>query len=109
MRRALVRALRIDVVCCISHHVILCSTCPPPPPPPPFSPPAPLPIQFDGEGVEAEADSVVNQVLAEIGLDVDGQMLEAPTHAPAVAKPASAEDTKLDAKTEEMLRQLDAL
>lgn len=78
--------------------------------PSPSFPPLPCEfVQFDGEGVEEEADSVVNQVLAEIGLDIGGQMTDAPTHAPAVAKPAAASETKLDAKTEEMLRQLDAL
>lgn len=65
--------------------------------------------QFDSEGVEAEADSVVNQVLAEIGLDVDGKMMDAPTGTPAVARPSAAEETKLDAKTEQMLAQLNAL
>ena len=65
--------------------------------------------QFDNEGIEADADNVVNQVLAEIGLDVDGKMMDAPTGAPAVAKPAAASETKLDAKTEEMLAQLGAL
>lgn len=73
-------------------------------------PPCCGPSQFDGEGVEAEADSVVNQVLAEIGLDVDGKMMDAPTNAPAIAKPTStAEDAKLDAQTEAMLAQLNAL
>ena len=66
-------------------------------------------FQFDNEGVEADADNVVNQVLAEIGLDVDGKMMDAPTGAPAVARPAAAGEAKLDAKTEEMLAQLGAL
>lgn len=65
--------------------------------------------QFDGEGVEEEADSVVNQVLQEIGLDIDGKMQDAPTGAPAVVRPTAESETKLDAKTEEMLRQLEAL
>ncbi|CAN0124235.1 unnamed protein product [Ascophyllum nodosum] len=64
---------------------------------------------FDNEGIEAEADGVVDQVLAEIGLDIDGKMLDAPTNAPAVAKPSAAEETKLDAKTEQLLAQLNAL
>ncbi|CAM9773930.1 unnamed protein product [Ectocarpus fasciculatus] len=66
---------------------------------------------FDGEGVEEEADGVVGQVLAELGLEMDGKMVDAPTNTPAgVAKPsATAEDTKLDAKTEELLAQLNAL
>ena len=66
-------------------------------------------FQFDNEGIEAEADGVVDQVLAEIGLDIDGKMLDAPTNAPAVAKPSAAEETKLDAKTEQLLAQLNAL
>lgn len=65
--------------------------------------------KFDGEGVEADADSVVNQVLAEIGLDIDGKMADAPTSAPAVARPSAADETKLDAKTEDMLKQLEGL
>lgn len=75
----------------------------------PYLPPAPLIAQFDGEGVEEEADGVVNQVMAELGLEMDGKMVDAPTNAPAVAKPSAAEDTKLDAKTEELLAQLGAL
>lgn len=35
--------------------------------------------QFDGDGVEEEADSVVNQVLTEIGLDLGSKMVDAPT------------------------------
>lgn len=68
-------------------------------------------FQFDGEGVEAEADGVVDQVLAEIGLDIDGRMLDAPTNAPAIAQPAAKaeEEVKLDSKTEQLLAQLDAL
>ena len=72
-------------------------------------PPPPVHVQFDNEGVEADADNVVNQVLAEIGLDVDGKMMDAPTGPPAVARPAAASEAKLDAKTEEMLAQLGAL
>eukprot|EP00624_Nannochloropsis_granulata_P004547 evm.model.NODE_32581_length_16376_cov_18.250671.8 len=34
---------------------------------------------FDGDDVEEEADSVVNQVLTEIGLDVGARMTDAPT------------------------------
>ncbi|CAB1098533.1 unnamed protein product [Ectocarpus sp. 4 AP-2014] len=65
---------------------------------------------FDGEGVEEEADGVVGQVLAELGLEMDGKMVDAPTNTPAgVARPSAAEDTKLDAKTEELLAQLGAL
>lgn len=61
--------------------------------------------------MEEEADGVVDQVLAEIGLDIDGRMVDAPTNAPAIAKPeAKAEDeAKLDSKTEQLLAQLDAL
>lgn len=69
--------------------------------------------QFDGEGVEEEADGVVGQVLAELGLEMDAKMADAPTSTPAsgVAKPSATaeEDTKLDAKTEELLAQLEAL
>merc|ERR1719231_572255 len=34
---------------------------------------------FDGEEDEAEADGVVEKVLAEIGLDLDGKLADAPT------------------------------
>ncbi|CAM9496093.1 unnamed protein product [Ectocarpus sp. 12 AP-2014] len=65
---------------------------------------------FDGEGVEEEADGVVGQVLAELGLEMDGKMVDAPTNTPTgVARPSAAEETKLDAKTEELLAQLGAL
>lgn len=61
--------------------------------------------------MEEEANGVVDQVLAEIGLDIDGRMVDAPTNAPAIAKPeAKTEDEiKLDSKTEQLLAQLDAL
>lgn len=53
---------------------------------------------------------MVGQVLAELGLEMDGKMVDAPTAAPVgVAKPSAAQDVKLDAKTEELLAQLDAL
>ncbi|CAM9800016.1 unnamed protein product, partial [Choristocarpus tenellus] len=63
---------------------------------------------FDGEGIEEGADVVVDQVLTEIGLDLGALMSDAPTARPAVSRPSVAEE-KLDAKTEEMLRQLNAL
>lgn len=40
---------------------------------------SPTHTQFDGDGVEEEADSVVNQVLTEIGLDLGAKMTDAPT------------------------------
>lgn len=85
-----------------SERLTLVPSLPSPPPPVLF-------FQFDGEGVEEEADGVVNQVMAELGLEMDGKMVDAPTNAPAVAKPSAAEDAKLDAKTEELLAQLGAL
>lgn len=51
----------------------------------------------------------MNQVMAELGLEMDGKMVDAPTNAPAVAKPSAEENPKLDAKTEELLAQLGAL
>jgi division protein CdvB (Snf7/Vps24/ESCRT-III family) len=50
--------------------------------PPFFSPLLPHTFkhtQFDGDDVEEEADSVVNQVLTEIGLDMGSRMTDAPT------------------------------
>jgi len=34
---------------------------------------------FDGDGLEEEADEITGQVLAELGLQLDGQMAQAPT------------------------------
>jgi len=34
---------------------------------------------FDADGVEEEADEITNQVLAELGLELDGTMTDAPT------------------------------
>lgn len=48
--------------------------------------------------------------MAELGLEMDGKMVDAPTNAPAGVKaPSAAEETKLDAKTEQLLAQLGAL
>merc|ERR1719164_243963 len=46
---------------------------------------------FDGEEDEAEADGVVDKVLAEIGLDLDGKLADAPTAPVQQAEPQVAE------------------
>mmetsp|Transcript_4288 Transcript_4288/g.5058 ORF Transcript_4288/g.5058 Transcript_4288/m.5058 type:complete len:214 (-) Transcript_4288:232-873(-) len=47
---------------------------------------------FDGDEVEEEADGIVAQTLAEIGIDLDSSMAEAPSSAP-VGQAAAAEET----------------
>jgi division protein CdvB (Snf7/Vps24/ESCRT-III family) len=51
---------------------------------------------FDGDGVEEEADELTAGVLAELGLQLDGQMADAPTAAmPARAVEEKEEDLEL--------------
>ena len=63
---------------------------------------------FDESDVEEEADAVTNQVLAELGVELDGKMvgLDAPSTAPPVkgdAAPAAEENLP------DLLARLDAL
>ncbi|GMI23896.1 hypothetical protein TrCOL_g4473 [Triparma columacea] len=52
---------------------------------------------FDGDGVEEEADEITGQVLAELGLQLDGQMAEAPTSKlPVAEKEKVDEDAAAD-------------
>ena len=66
---------------------------------------------FDGEGdEEAEADGVVSQVLAEIGLDLDGKLADAPTNAPPQAAPAVGETAPADEEpVDDLMSRLQAL
>lgn len=62
---------------------------------------------FDSEGVEEEADQVTNQVLAELGVELDSQMvgLDAPQ-----SKPAGAEEEEvLDDLLPDLKARLNAL
>jgi len=71
----------------VEHFSFFPPTSSPPSPPrhslltqlfyPPSSPH--LQTQFDGDDVEEEADSVVNQVLTSVGLDLGARMADAPT------------------------------
>ncbi len=47
---------------------------------------------FDGDGVEEEADDVTNQVLAELGLQLDASMADAPTQKLPAAKSVAEEE-----------------
>lgn len=69
---------------------------------------------FDSEGVEEEAENVTNQVLAELGLELDTKMagLTAPNKMPAGRKQGqqvSAEDEALSDLLPDLKARLDAL
>ncbi|KAG5177036.1 chromatin modifying protein-like protein 2B [Tribonema minus] len=64
---------------------------------------------FDGDGVEAETDAIVDQVLTEIGLDMTSKMADAPTGKPAAGQQLAQDDSMLDQRAEELLKQLQAL
>lgn len=54
--------------------------------------------QFDSEEVDAEADTMVSQVLADIGLQIGAQMVDAPTHpVPGRAEVDAVSDADVDA------------
>ncbi len=59
--------------------------------------------QFDGDGVEEEADSVVNQVLTEIGLDLGSKMADAPTTKLSQKEQEAEEDKAALAALEKLL------
>jgi len=61
---------------------------------------------FDSEEVEEEAEAVTNQVLAELGVEMDAKMvgLNAPS-----AKPAGEEQAELDDVMPDLRARLDAL
>ena len=68
---------------------------------------------FDSEGVEEEAENVTNQVLAELGLELEGKMvgLDAPNKTPArkQAQQVSEEDEALAGLLPDLKARLDAL
>ena len=55
---------------------------------------------FDADGVEEEADQITNQVLAELGVELDGQMvgLDAPQSKLAAEEEAALDDVLPDLK-----------
>lgn len=61
---------------------------------------------FDSEGVEEEADQVTNQVLAELGVELDQQMVG--LNAPANQLAATGQRTEEDAVLDEVLPDLKA-
>jgi len=68
---------------------------------------------FDSDEVEEEADQVTNQVLAELGVEMDSKMvgLNAPsTGMPAIAEPTkSSEEAVMDDTIPDLKARLDAL
>ncbi len=67
---------------------------------------------FDGDK-EEESNAIVDQVLAEVGLEATGNMVDAPQSKPITAQKDSAaaeEENRLaDQRADELLRQLGAL
>lgn len=66
---------------------------------------------FDSEGVEEEADQVTNQVLAELGVELDQQMvgLNAPAKQLTTAGQRTEEDAVLDEVLPDLKARLNAL
>ncbi len=65
---------------------------------------------FDGD--QEEENAIVDQVLAEVGMEATGKMLDAPQSKPITAQgsAATAEEDKLaDQRADELLKQLGAL
>lgn len=58
---------------------------------------------------EEEADSVVNQVLDEIGVDLGAMMGAAPSQPIAGAKVSEDEDAQLDREADALLARLTAM
>lgn len=61
---------------------------------------------FDGDGVEEEADEITGQVLAELGLQLDGQMVDAPTNKLPVAEKEQVDDAAAQKFLEDELPDL---
>ena len=68
---------------------------------------------FDDDEMEDEADDIVARTLAEIGIDLDSKMADAPTAAPvggaAEEAPASAEQTAEISDLERRLADLPSI
>lgn len=65
---------------------------------------------LDGSDDEAESDNVVNQVLDEIGIEINGKLISAPTPDKAGPSRASgqADNEVSDAEIQNMLARLNA-
>mmetsp|Transcript_1767 Transcript_1767/g.3789 ORF Transcript_1767/g.3789 Transcript_1767/m.3789 type:complete len:222 (+) Transcript_1767:415-1080(+) len=66
---------------------------------------------FDGEDVEEEADAVTDQVLAELGLELAGQMegINVPSAAPPVSEEEKIENDALASQIPDLQSRLNAL
>ena len=66
---------------------------------------------FDGDEIEEEADMVTNQVLAELGVELDSQMvgLNAPSRKPAHGELSAEEQDALDDALPDLKARLNAL
>jgi len=66
---------------------------------------------FDGEDVEEEADAVTDQVLAELGLELAGQMegINVPSAAPPVSEEEKMENDALASQIPDLQSRLNAL
>lgn len=66
---------------------------------------------FDGEDVEEEADAVTDQVLAELGLELAGQMegINVPSAAPPVSEEEQMENDALASQIPDLQSRLNAL
>ncbi len=66
---------------------------------------------FDGD--QEEENAIVDQILAEVGMEATGKMLDAPQSKPITAQKESAataeEDKLADQRADELLKQLGAL
>jgi len=66
---------------------------------------------FDNEDLDAEADEVTNQVLAELGVELDSQLvgINAPSKKPQQAELSPEEQEALDSALPDLKARLDAL
>jgi hypothetical protein len=66
---------------------------------------------FDNDEIEEEADQITAQVLAELGVEMDGQMvgLAAPSSKPAGEELTAAEQEALNDVLPDLKARLDAL
>lgn len=66
---------------------------------------------FDGDEIEEEADQVTNQVLAELGVELDGQLvgLDAPSKKPEGEQMTAEEQEALDDVLPDLKARLNAL
>lgn len=63
---------------------------------------------LEGSDDEAQSDAIVNQVLDEIGIEISGKMINAPTPGKSGLKNTAKEDEVSDAEIQSMLANLKA-